>query len=464
MTTQIQDRTQPAPRDRLRILILAPDCNPESVTTPQIAYAHADALGRQHAVTLVLRGVHQEAVQRARGSFDGIEPVHLPWLDRLYAWAIRRIFKFDYGRQSLTAATYPLQIAFEWQAWRQVRRRIRAGEFDVVLRILPIVPVLPSPFAWFLRNGPIPFVIGPVNGGLPWPEGFPQLDKQRRAAGYWVSRLRNVYRYLPFARSTFARAAAIIAGSSHTYDEFDAYREKVFFVAGENGIDPALLDGRGRPPTRPGEALRLAFIGRLIPLKACDLALRGAASLLRDGQARFTIIGDGQEREALAQLATSLGIADAVEFTGWISMPEVLTHLQTTDVLVFPSLREFGGGVVFEALGLGAVPVVAAFGGPGDIVTPRVGFRLPLQDEEDLVGRIDGVLKALATDRTRLERLRREGMAYARTDLTWDGKARAVSGVLAWVAGKGSKPMLPRPQPLDSALSVLSADPTRAKT
>ena len=68
------------------------------------------------------------------------------------AWALRRIFKYDYGRQSLTAASYPLQVAFEWRAWRQLRRRILSRDFDVVLRILPIVPVLPSPFAFFLRN------------------------------------------------------------------------------------------------------------------------------------------------------------------------------------------------------------------------------------------------------------------------------------------------------------------------
>ena len=140
----------------LRILLLAPDCNPESVTTPQIAHAHAEALARLHAVTLVIRADNEVPVRRAGAPFQAIEPVRLPGLDQLYRWAIRRVFKYDYGRQSLTAATYPLQVAFEWRAWRQLRSRIAAGEFDVVLRILPIVSVLPSPFAYFLRNGSNP--------------------------------------------------------------------------------------------------------------------------------------------------------------------------------------------------------------------------------------------------------------------------------------------------------------------
>ena len=52
--------------NRLRVLVLAPDCNPESVTTPQIAYALAEALARLHAVTLVVRAAKKhQSVERA---------------------------------------------------------------------------------------------------------------------------------------------------------------------------------------------------------------------------------------------------------------------------------------------------------------------------------------------------------------------------------------------------------------
>jgi glycosyltransferase involved in cell wall biosynthesis len=431
--------------NKLRVLVLAPDCNPESITTPQIAYALAEALARHHAVTLVVREVVEAPVRRAGGPFEEIHAVRLPGLDQLYRWAIRRIFKYDYGRQSLTAASYPLQVAFEWRAWRQLRRRIRSGDFDVVLRILPIVPVLPSPFAHFLRNGPIPFVLGPLNGGLPWPEGFPQLDSQRRQAGYWVSRLRGCYRYMPFARSTYQKAAAIIAGSSHTFSEFASYREKLFFVPGENGLESSLLQSCDGVRSRHERKLRFVFVGRLIPLKACDLALRGSAHHLRTGAAHFTVVGDGPERKNLQELAVSLGIEKAVTFTGWVERADALKQLAQADVFVFPSLREFGGAVVFEALALGAVPVVADFGGPGDIVTPEVGYKIGLTSEADFVRKLATVLDRLALDSDHLETLRQQGMAYARERLTWEGKARAFSGVLQWVTGNGPKPDLPPP-------------------
>ena len=117
----------------------------------------------------------------------------------------------------------------------------------------------------------------------------------------------------------------------------------------------------------------MIFVGRLIPLKACDLALRAASELLRTGKGHFTVVGDGPEKERLHDLAKSLSIDNAVTFTGWLTSSDTLALVEQADVLVFPSLREFGGAVIFEALALGAVPVVADFGGPGDIINSQIG-------------------------------------------------------------------------------------------
>jgi len=190
------------------------------------------------------------------------------------------------------------------------------------------------------------------------------------------------------------------------------------------------------------------FVGRLIALKACDLALRGAAQVLRAGLAHFTVVGDGPQRESLENLTKSLGIEGAVSFAGWLPHKETLRALQNADVLVFPSLREIGGGVVFEALSLGAVPVVADFGGPGDVVNPDVGYKIPMFNQDDMVLRLESVLKRLAEDRNHLENLRERGMAYAREHLTYDARARVLTDVLLWATGRGPKPELPPPRRL----------------
>ena len=164
---------------RLRILVLGPDCNPESVSIPFVSYCHAAALAQLHDVTLVVGSPSEDPVRRAKAPFRAIEVVRMPLLDRIYAWSFRTIFRSNWDSQWVTAFSYPFAIAFEWLAWRQLRQRIFAGEFDVVLRVLPMTAVLPSPFAFFLRKGPIPFVIGPLQGGLRSAPGFSQPDKKK---------------------------------------------------------------------------------------------------------------------------------------------------------------------------------------------------------------------------------------------------------------------------------------------
>jgi glycosyltransferase involved in cell wall biosynthesis len=164
--------------------------------------------------------------------------------------------------------------------------------------------------------------------------------------------------------------------------------------------------------------------------------------------ARFTVIGDGPERSNLEQLVKSLEIEKAVAFCGWISHAEVLSHMRSADVMVFPTLRDNGAGVVFEALASGAVPVVADFGGPGDIVYPTVGYKVPVTNESEMVAQMQKILASLSQDRDLLNRLRQQGMSYAREYLTWDAKAQSTTQILNWVVQRGPKPDLLPPKTL----------------
>jgi len=427
---------------RLRILLLAPDCDPTRISISFVTYCHAAALAQLHDVTLVVRSGVEDHVRGANAPFRSIEVVQMQAFERIQAWSLRRIFRYNFASQALTAFGYPFSIVFEYFAWRQLRYRIFAREFDVVLRILPMTAVLPSPFAFFLRKGPTPFVIGPINGGLPYAKGFTQADNERQ----WISGLRSLYRVLPFARSTYRNAAAIIAASSQTYAEFSRYRDKLFFVP-EPGINRAVCSDDQRT-TEPGAKLKLIFVGGLIPCKACDLALRAAGPLLRSDLASLTVLGDGPERNRLEKLVKSLQIEQAVSFCGWVSHEEVFRRLRCADVMLFPSVRDFGAGAVFEALATGAVPVVADFGGPGDIVHPEVGFKVPLTNETEFVAQLEKILTELAHNRDLLEKVRRRGMAYARERLTWEAKAQDTTQVLQWVVQRGPKPNLLPPKAL----------------
>ncbi len=134
---------------RLRVLLLAPEANPDGITGSLIGYCLAEALWRVHYVTLMIRASREAPVRSMLGALSSVEVIRVAWLERFLAWTIHRVFKDNYYSQALQAFTYPFGIIFEWQAWRQIRARILAGEFDVVLRLLPVSAVRPRSLCFF---------------------------------------------------------------------------------------------------------------------------------------------------------------------------------------------------------------------------------------------------------------------------------------------------------------------------
>lgn len=104
-------------------------------------------------------------------------------------------------------------------------------------------------------------------------------------------------------------------------------------------------------------------------------------------------------------MANRLGISDQIEWIGRVRDLEMQTHYTWADVFVFTSLRDTSGNVIFEALASG-VPVLAAdHQGVGDIVTAECGIKVSLGTPADMATQYRDAIVALATDKTRLERL-----------------------------------------------------------
>lgn len=423
----------------LKALLIAEHCNPEWVSVPLVGWSHARAIARQPGIEahLVTQVRNREALRRA-GLREAVDftAIDSEGLDR-WVWKLAQILRGEAGKgwTTITAINSLRYHYFEHCLWRALGPRIKSGEWDVVHRITPLSPVISSRIAAKCAKAKVPFIVGPMNGGVPWPKEF---DSARRAEKEWLTYIRSAFKLMPGYTSMRKHATAIICGSHDTEKQEPAFvRHKIHYIP-ENGIDPNRFPivARGRRPSLP---LHVAFIGRLVPYKGCDMLIEAAAPLLRNGNLKLSIIGDGPERAALETQAARERLGASVEFTGFVDHNKLQDRLASVDLLGFPSIREFGGGVVLECMALGIVPIVVRYGGPGELVSPETGFAIELGRRARIVQDVRAVLERIVKDPAQLEVLSRSGQAMVTRDFTWDAKAQKTVAIYRQVCARSPK-------------------------
>ena len=207
-------------------------------------------------------------------------------------------------------------------------------------------------------------------------------------------------RVLPhLAKRAYPLADQIIAVSkgvaNDLHDTWKIPRDKITVVY--NPIVDADLAQLSAQPARhpwledPDRPLVLG-VGRLTRAKNFALLLRAFALMRRQVPARLIILGEGEERAALTDLARELAIAEDVAMPGFADNP--FAYMAKASVFVLSSSWEGLPGVLIQAMACGC-PVVSTDcpHGPREILDEgRIGCLVPTDDPEALSA---GMLAAL---------------------------------------------------------------------
>jgi glycosyltransferase involved in cell wall biosynthesis len=208
------------------------------------------------------------------------------------------------------------------------------------------------------------------------------------------------------------RAALVLTVSSWTRDRilerYGVPESRV--VVTPNGVDPVF---RPEGP-RAGGAPYILFVGAIQPRKDPAAAI-GALAQIGDGL-RLVMAGpDKIGGDDVRRLVVERGLADRVEFRGYVTKSELAALYRGAECLLFPSRYEGFGLPVLEAMACG-IPVVATTAG----AIPEVaGDAAVLVAPADPPALADGVRLALS-DR---DRLRAAGLIRA-ASFTWRETAR----------------------------------------
>lgn len=143
-----------------------------------------------------------------------------------------------------------------------------------------------------------------------------------------------------------------------------------------------------------GTPLHIVFAGRLTPSKNVASILEATAILLeRDIPVRCTIAGDGPLRDALAGLATRLGIQDIVAFTGAIAFERLLDLMAVADVLALTSNTEGWPKVLPEAMVFGVICISSCPGAAARLLGDGRGISVPKGDAMALAAAIEDIAR-----------------------------------------------------------------------
>ncbi|MFK4084323.1 D-inositol-3-phosphate glycosyltransferase [Kribbella sp. NPDC020789] len=180
----------------------------------------------------------------------------------------------------------------------------------------------------------------------------------------------------------------------------------------------------------PEDAIVLAFVGRIQPLKAPDLLIRAAARMLeRDPSLRSRLVvaiiggpsGNGMEHpEAHAELARALGVDDVTRFVKPMERSGLAEWYRAASVVCVPSYSESFGLVALEAQACGTPVVAAAVGG---LTTAVANGQTGLLVDGHRVDDFADALARIATDPVTRETMSRAAVKHAQ-GFGWELTAR----------------------------------------
>lgn len=203
------------------------------------------------------------------------------------------------------------------------------------------------------------------------------------------------------------------------------------------GVDVARFTPGG--PTAGTRAARLLAVGRLVPRKGMDDAIRALArlpgiELTVAGGPPAPMLEEDAEAQRLERLARALGVADRVHLAGAVGRDEVAALMRSAAAVVSVPWYEPFGIVPLEAMACGAPVVASAVGGMLDSVVDGVtGAHVPPRRPDALADALAGLLG----DADRRRRLGEAGVRRARERYAWDRVAEATLDVYeSLVAGR----------------------------
>ncbi len=427
---------------KLKVLLIIEQCNPEWPSVPLVGYSFYKHISLLVDTTLVTHERNKTALEKAHPERDIVYITESKFITRYYNIA-EKVSKIK-GKiiwPLYNALTYPIYAEFNHKVYSKFNKLIFDGQYDIVHALTPILPRYPVKAIRACKK--TPFILGPVNGGVPFPKGFQAVARQEFS---YFNFLRLIGRYIiPGYRETYEKANYILSGSTYTMNLikslFDIKNENIELFY-ENGIDESFInnDAKVNKINRSNTTkINLLFVGRLVPYKGADILIEAISKLEQSilDKIKLTIVGDGPERNTLQHQVNTIHLDEKIHFTGWVEQQATVNYYRNSDLFCFPSVREFGGAVVLEAMANGLPCIVINNGGIAEYVTTETGFKIDPVSRDFVVKELKECITNLVQNNALRHEMSIQAIQRAK-DFSWSAKARAIKNIYTLLLSRQS--------------------------
>lgn len=244
-------------------------------------------------------------------------------------------------------------------------------------------------------------------------------------------------RYSYAARKVSTVAHSILVSDPKAEQDIRAIWKRESIVMREVGTQGKTEKDFPLSSHQAGTPLKICWTGNLISLKALDILIRALPFCKQP--MTLNVIGKGKKLVEWKKLAARLGVENNVIFHGYVDHNDVGQLMASCHVFCITSLKEGGTPTVaLEALQYGLPLIVLDHCGFSSVVNDTCGYKVPLNNKEQISRHFASILDNLAEDEVLRKKLAM-GAIERSHDFTWENKMAVLNQIYSQATAKSKQ-------------------------
>jgi len=398
-----------------RILITAYDVNPFKGSESATGWNFIVQAARFHQVAAITRKNNRPHIENYMASRpqDKYKNIQFYYFD-LPKWAC------FWKRGARGSSLY----FFLWQFFIVFFIQSKKIKYNILHNLNFHTDSVPT-FLWLLG---MPLVWGPINHHEAIPGQYLQNGATfRNKLSFFLKKANWVFS--PLLYISKKKSSIILAGSSSVVRRLALPADKTHIFNQLGAVRAPFAEVKLNH-----SEFRVLFVGRLVSLKSCDLAIKAFSGFINtlgsspQAKVKLTIVGKGPQAAYINRLIVDSNTdIERIEFIDFSKMSNLYAQ---SDVFLFPS-HEGAGMVVVEALSHGLPVICFDNAGPGEIVSDNCAIRIPYSDYKTTLNNFSQALRALYDDPELHSKMSASAISLFDEKYDWDVKGATLEKIYA---------------------------------